>query len=219
MENTETKVCSKCNLEKSLSDFYFRMDRNKYTEACKSCVRHDNRVRHWKNRDTYNKARKQYRQNNLDHVKEIDQKSRKKNRENRKLRQNEKYWSDDEYRQNHIKYNRVYYRQNLQRSMFAKASKRAKEKSIEFNITIDDIVIPDVCPVLGIPIFVGGLVSKDNSPSLDRIDNTKGYIKGNVMVISYRANAIKNYGSAEEHRLIAKYIEENLSLDTEDYAI
>ena len=54
--------------------------------------------------------------------------------------------------------------------------------------------IPEVCPVLGIPVNRGGVGKKGgrpDSPSMDRIDPTKGYIKGNVRVISNRANTLK----------------------------
>jgi hypothetical protein len=47
--------------------------------------------------------------------------------------------------------------------------------------------------------------------SLDRIDSSKGYIKGNVWVISLRANRIKNDSTPQELRLIADKVEERLS--------
>jgi hypothetical protein len=31
------KTCSKCKIEKTIENFYFRKDRNKYTACCKSC--------------------------------------------------------------------------------------------------------------------------------------------------------------------------------------
>lgn len=46
-------------------------------------------------------------------------------------------------------------------------------------------------------------------PSLDKIIPEKGYTKGNVAVICYRCNVIKSFGTAEEHRRIAEFIEEN----------
>lgn len=62
--------------------------------------------------------------------------------------------------------------------------------------------IPSHCPVLGIPLkYKGG----DNSPSLDRIDSNKGYVVGNVEVISYRANVLKNSSTQEERELLAEY--------------
>jgi hypothetical protein len=97
--------------------------------------------------------------------------------------------------------------------LHAGAKNRAKKRNIEFNLQLDDIIIPEYCPILGIKIemqFDSGQRAADNSPSLDRIDSTMGYVQGNVAVISYRANVIKNSGTAEEHRKIADWIEENM---------
>lgn len=82
------------------------------------------------------------------------------------------------------------------------ARARAKKKGFQFAITIDDIVIPTHCPVLGIPLFPGKGTFTDNSPSLDRINNDLGYISGNVRVISYRANSLKSDGTLTEMKLI-----------------
>jgi hypothetical protein len=84
---------------------------------------------------------------------------------------------------------------------------RAKKKGLAFDIDISDIVIPPRCPVLGIPIAVQTGTANDNSAELDRIDNTKGYVKGNVVVVSRRANRIKNDASiAELEAILAFYI-------------
>lgn len=83
---------------------------------------------------------------------------------------------------------------------------RAKKKSIPFDLEPEDIEYPETCPYLGIILkhHLGeGCGPKDDSPSLDRIDPSKGYVKGNVEVISHRANMIKNCGTAEEHEKIA----------------
>ena len=89
--------------------------------------------------------------------------------------------------------------------IFHGSKNRAKVKGLDFNIELSDIVIPDTCPYLGIPIFPHeGGSSAYNSPTLDRIDSSMGYVKGNVEVISYRANVIKNCGTIEEHLLIAE---------------
>lgn len=90
--------------------------------------------------------------------------------------------------------------------MFLTAKQRAKLLGLEFNIELKDIIIPKICPLLNIPINIdnGRLVAKNDSPSLDRIDNTKGYIKGNIRVISYRANAMKNNITLDfAYRLVA----------------
>jgi hypothetical protein len=79
--------------------------------------------------------------------------------------------------------------------MWSRAKYRAKQKGLEFNITKEDIVIPDTCPLLGIPM---------QSASLDRIDPSKGYIKGNVWVISNRANTLKNDATLSELKTLVE---------------
>jgi hypothetical protein len=100
--------------------------------------------------------------------------------------------------------------QNPDDSLFLKAKSRAKRRGIEFNIDKEDVVVPDICPVLGIAIIPGSSKVNSNSPSLDRIDNSKGYIKGNVAVISHRANHLKNSGTIEEHEKIAAWMKRAL---------
>lgn len=92
--------------------------------------------------------------------------------------------------------------------LFIKAKSRAKSRGLEFTIEPSDIVIPAVCPVLGIPLQPGEKKMHDNSPSLDRFDSTKGYVKGNVAVISHRANTLKNNATADELEAIARWMRE-----------
>lgn len=99
---------------------------------------------------------------------------------------------------------RHYYRRKLENRLLNAAKARAKAKNLEFNIEVSDIVVPKICPLLGIPIFVneGKKVCKPNSPSLDRIDPTKGYIKNNVWVISLKANTMKSNATLEEMKTL-----------------
>nr|WP_313518796.1 hypothetical protein [Brevundimonas diminuta] len=89
---------------------------------------------------------------------------------------------------------RTYQRQrraaNPKATMLERARERAARSGLEFSLAPDDIEVPEVCPVLGIPIIVGGSRS-GNSPSLDRIRPESGYTAGNVRVISSRANSMK----------------------------
>lgn len=85
------------------------------------------------------------------------------------------------------------------RAMLARCKARAKRKNMDFDLTPKDIMMPIICPVLGIPLeYVQGKGGSWNSPSLDRIDNSKGYVKGNVQIISKRANSIKSDASFDE---------------------
>jgi hypothetical protein len=99
------------------------------------------------------------------------------------------------------------YRRFAQQGMLYRAEKRAAARGLDFNLTIDDVVIPSHCPVLGMTLLIregGRAGAADNSPTLDRINNSKGYVKGNVCVISWRANRIKGDATlAEAEQLLA----------------
>ena len=68
---------------------------------------------------------------------------------------------------------------------------------------------PKLCPILGIPLFVGRRKSTDNSPTLDRIDNNKGYTKDNIHIISRKANAMKSNASFKEIEKLYNYMKDN----------
>ncbi|WP_266156761.1 hypothetical protein [Dyella silvatica] len=72
-------------------------------------------------------------------------------------------------------------------------------------------MIPRFCPVLGLPLYrnSGGRAQGPNSPTVDRLDPDKGYVKENVKVISARANAIKSNATPEELLRVAAYFQEN----------
>jgi len=103
-----------------------------------------------------------------------------------------------------IRKQKIFYKNDPRKNIFYNAKKRAKEKQLLFNITIDDIIIPQFCPYFNIPLFVGEGTFSDNSPSLDRMKPELGYTKGNIEVISNRANRIKSDGTIKEHSLIIK---------------
>lgn len=88
--------------------------------------------------------------------------------------------------------------------LLKKARERAKMYGRECTLILNDIVVPKTCPLLGIPLFVGTRQVKNNSPTVDRKDSTKGYVPGNVWVISWRANRIKADGTLAELKLIVK---------------
>lgn len=90
--------------------------------------------------------------------------------------------------------------------MLQHIKRRVRDNNLEFNLTPDDIKIPDKCPVLGIPLFFKKGSATDNTPSIDRIDPSRGYVRDNIQIISQRANRIKNDGTPEEHLLIYEYL-------------
>ena len=96
---------------------------------------------------------------------------------------------------------------NRKYRMIASAKKRAKKADVDFNIAFSDIVIPDKCPVLGIKISMSNTKIRDDSPTLDRIIPQLGYVKGNIAVISCRANKIKTDADHREIRMVADWLE------------
>lgn len=96
------------------------------------------------------------------------------------------------------------------------AKSRAKKFGLDFNIDVEDCVAPEYCPALGIKLISTNSGPSDNSPTLDRINPSKGYVKGNVAVISNRANRIKNDATVEEMRRVAEWFEKVSSTNNEE---
>lgn len=95
----------------------------------------------------------------------------------------------------------------IEHVLYWNARNRAKAQGTEFAITKDDIVVPATCPVLGLPLKVGTGSANAGSPSLDRIDPSKGYVRGNIRVISHKANTIKSDATLEDLRAVLRYME------------
>jgi len=94
----------------------------------------------------------------------------------------------DRYRESHPEW-----------KLFHMAKNRAKRLNMEFSIELDDIIIPECCPFLGIKLTnFAGRGRVDSNISLDRIDSSKGYTKGNIQVVSEMANRMKNNATEEQ---------------------
>lgn len=189
MEETKTKICAKCGEVKSLDDFYadakMRDGRGSY---CKKCSADYTRERMASNPEARAK-KKQYNQDHQEDTRATRRIYREKRRE--ELRE----------------YGRGYYKTYPVKPLVYEARKRATKLDLPCTITEDDIEIPEFCPVLGIPL-VG--YNKDNNrdscPSLDRINPKLGYVPGNICVMSYRANRLKNDGTVDEHDRLLKWM-------------
>jgi hypothetical protein len=93
-----------------------------------------------------------------------------------------------------------------------RAKSRAKKNGLKCTITEDDIILVDVCPLLGINLVYGNDTTKDDSASIDRIDSNKGYIPGNVWVISWRANNLKSNATIEELEMLSTNLRKRLKV-------
>lgn len=81
-----------------------------------------------------------------------------------------------------------------ERALLVAAKTRATKRELPFDLEESDIVIPEICPYLKKPLKA----NTRYAPSLDKIDPAKGYVKGNIEVISRKANVMKNDASVEE---------------------
>lgn len=178
MEEVKSRICTKCGKEKPLEEFS-RNKQGKYGRRafCKEC---EHKIQ--------NSPERLARRNEL-----------------RKLRR-----ENDEYRlARNLKDTETRHKNedSIKKALVRAAKARAKKKGIPFDITIEDFILPEKCPLLEIPLTVGYGNSQENSYSLDKIIPDLGYVKGNVWVISNKANMIKNNASLKELKLLVKNLE------------
>lgn len=134
-----------------------------------------------RNKEKINADSKKWAENNPERRKEIANISAKKNREKRRK------WQVD------------WFERNFEKRLLAQAKNTAKTRGMAFDLELSDIVIPENCPFLGVPLSKVVLQGRiPNRASIDRKDSSKGYIKGNVQVISSKANRMKNDATKEE---------------------
>lgn len=118
-----------------------------------------------------------------------------------------------------IEKSKSYRKENYTKVLFGRIKNRSMKKNIPFNLEVQDIGnFPEKCPVFDIKLEVGEGRPTSNSPSIDKVDNSKGYVKGNIKIISNRANSIKSDGTIQEHEKIIQYMKDNL-FGQEDYCI
>lgn len=101
---------------------------------------------------------------------------------------------------------------DVRTGMLRAAKTRAKKAGVPFSLTEDDIIVPFFCPVLGCRLerSLGSRGAGPKSPSLDRIIPSRGYVPGNVVVISYRANRAKSDLTVEELTALADFFQLNV---------
>lgn len=212
------KECSYCKQLKHLNEFYFRKKENKYTSQCKKCQYEIKKTGKVSERTLFQRAQKELSKTG----------KRKCNKCNKiypldEIKKIHEYYSNICYSCSNLRaknYNKNPKKSESRRVNQAERTKKSPEKAVmirtrtrarkikvPFNLDESDIVIPEYCPILGIRLFFGE--QNGHSPSVDRIDNSKGYVKGNIKIISHRANTIKNNGTIEEHEKIIKYMKEN----------
>lgn len=180
VDHTVNQVCLKCGEIKLYEEFRYRAGKKKgnryFSHHCKKCEA------------LYTS---QWRELNPEKAKEY----------------HTEYIGSGRAREAHVKFAI----NNLQRFLFNRAKHNAKNKNVPFDLSIEDIEIPEVCPYLGVPFVLG--IEKSHSRtengstySIDRIIPEKGYVKGNIRIISWKANTMKNSASIEELVTFAKNV-------------
>jgi len=203
------KQCQLC--DQLLSVDQFRKDASKKDGMliyCGPCIKAKCSKRYRENHERYLSYAKNYRDTHKDsHLYKLSKKL-----------------SDEKYRETHKEQIQEHYIANRDSLLAAKRARRkrqkiecpeyclleasrcrASKKGLEHTLILSDIIIPTNCPVLGIPLFTSEKTATDNSPTIDRIDNKKGYTKDNVIVVSHRANSIKRNASIDELEKIYKF--------------
>jgi hypothetical protein len=100
-----------------------------------------------------------------------------------------------------------YIKNNREKYLLSRAKRSSKVKGLEFNLDLSDIQIPEYCTLLGIKLTSAlGYGQLESNSSIDRIDSTKGYVKGNVWIISRKANTMKSNATKEQLILFANNI-------------
>lgn len=201
----ETRICRTCKKEKPLSEFNKdKRHSSGYATQCKECKRAYDRARYEKIKND-----PEFHSKKLQHG--------KKYRESHK-EQIHKYSSEYNMRPEVIERKATWYQEKMSKMtieerlklMAKRAKDRAKLKNVEFNITWEDIEYVDICPILEIPLNWGETSNEGgrniDTPSLDRINPSLGYIKGNVKIISTLANMMKSSANREQINLFCKNI-------------
>ena len=160
---------------------------------------------------------KNYYQENKEKYKERHREYYKLNKETIKQKQHLRYiqkkeeikQKTEEYRKNnpekYAAYRKYFEEKHPLIVLLKNCRARAKQKNIPCNLDLaylESLDRPSICPVLHIPIDNR---DKDHTISLDKIQPELGYVKGNVVFISLRANRLKNDATLKELQLISAY--------------
>lgn len=222
------KKCTKCCIEKSLEDFpKHTMTKDKRTSHCRECEKKRRLEVRYKITVDFNicrkcgctKSKENFAKNprrigGLHHwCKQCSKKLKIERNYNQQqnIRRKQRILVDEEYKLYLREQKRLNSKINFTSTMLNNAKRRAKLKGYNFNLVKEDLVIPEYCPILKIPIILGTKNDYENSPSIDRIDNSKGYTKDNIQIISKKANSMKNSATFTELKLFADWILQNIN--------
>lgn len=187
-------ICNKCLKDKELEDFY---SCTKYTnKTCRECES-EKRKERYHNQGGIEAVRKWRAENQA-----LYRAQKAKAQKNKWTRYN----NDEAFKEKIKTQSRTNARKNFISGMVQRARVRAVKAGLPFEITVNDIIVPTCCPILGCEFVLGSKGDYKYSPSIDRLDPTKGYTKGNVRIISTLANTMKNSATLEQLIAFSKNI-------------
>lgn len=194
--NATRKVCRKCLVEQDISQFNKHLpNRDNLSHDCKSCMSKASRESYLRNKDEVLDRQKKFREENPGLMSE-------------RTRVYTKTY-DEKHPGRIAEFRRVGNLRFPERAIIRGVLQRCRKKNIPFDLSLEDIVIPEVCPVLGIRLSPGEGRFCDSSPSIDRVVPELGYVKGNVRIISWRANRLKGDARVDEVEAILRYMKQH----------
>lgn len=155
---------------------------------------------------------REWKQNNPDKVRAQRKRHKQLHSDQLKLAKRVHYYANREVILANSKKKRTGKRGYL-KTMLRSAKARAKEFNLQFDIDLEylEFIATDHCPVDGLPFDWDRQLETDKSlslatPSLDRIDSSQGYVKGNVKIIGWKWNAKKSNMNLDDLLLLVEYV-------------
>lgn len=226
------RTCRRCKEAKENSEFHkHTREKDGLSRECKTCKSKADKDYNRRHEDEIKAKKKIYRTKNKEKIRESQKRSVEKNkdyyerkqkeytaehREESRLRANEYYYTNKD---GVLEKQRTIRAENPQIHMLHAAKKRAKNSGFDFDLCVEELVVPLICPIIGIELATGSLKKEKQSPSLDRLDNAKGYTKDNAWVVSSLANTMKSDASFEELVLFARWIVGDSSFSAENQEV
>jgi hypothetical protein len=203
------KQCQKCMGHKPFEDFHIdKSQENGRKIYCKLCCSELNKLQYSKNREIQLERSREYRESHRNDPAYI-QKRREENQtyrlENKERIKRRKEVNKDILLARRRELRKLRHETQPEFFLWEASKCRAKKRELEHTLKLSDIQVPMVCPVLGIPLKVGMGEQSPNSPSIDRIDNNKGYTPENILIVSWRANDLKGNATIEELEKIVNF--------------
>ena len=193
----KTFDCPTCGETKESKEFYLLLNGKRNKLDCRSCVSD-------KNKEIYVSRNKLA---DLQKWRKANPEKYKEQRKRAKVNVAKKRMIDPEFDAHHKELKRLNSRKNFVSLMVSRAKQRSVKYNVPFSITNEDIIVPEKCPLLNVPLILGVKGDYQYSPSIDRINPLKGYVVGNIRVISTLANTMKNNATAEQLLTFSKNIE------------